>query len=42
MLEDDLTEFEEYLKEFESNTFFDSEICPTYELTLSETLSPST
>ena len=41
MLGEDLTEFEEYVKEFASNTFFESEICTTCGLTLSETLSPS-
>ena len=41
MLEEDLTEFEDYLKEFESGVFFDSEIFPTCGINLSDSLSPS-
>jgi len=37
---EDLSEFEDYLKEFESSVFFDSEVCPTCGINLSDSIIP--
>ena len=40
MFTEELSEFEDYLKEFESTVFFDSEICPTCGINLSDSITP--
>ena len=40
MFSDELSEFEDYLREFESSIFFDSEICPTCGINLSDSIIP--
>ena len=40
MFGEDLSEFEDYLKEFESSVFFDSEVCPTCGINLSDSIIP--
>jgi|GEM_PF-4602789 len=37
---EELSEFEDYLKEFESTVYFDSEVCPTCGINLSDTITP--
>ena len=40
MFSEELSEFEDYLKEFESTVFFDSEVCPTCGVNLSDSIIP--
>lgn len=40
MFSDELSEFEDYLREFESSIFFDSEVCPTCGINLSDSIIP--
>lgn len=40
MFSEELSEFEDYLKEFESTVFFDSEVCPTCGINLSDSIIP--
>lgn len=40
MFSDEISEFEDYLREFESSIFFDSEVCPTCGINLSDSIIP--
>ena len=40
MLAEELSEFEDYIKEFESSVYFDSEVCPTCGINLSDSITP--
>lgn len=40
MFSEELSEFEDYLKEFESTVFFDSEVCPTCGINVSDSIVP--
>ncbi len=40
MFLEELSEFEDYLKEFESTIFFDSEVCPTCGINVSDSIVP--
>ena len=42
MLSEELSEFEDYIKEFESTVYFDSEVCPTCGINLSDSITPLT
>jgi hypothetical protein len=40
LFSEELSEFEDYLKEFESTVFFDSELCPTCGINISDSIIP--
>lgn len=42
MFAEELSEFEDYIKEFESTVYFDSEVCPTCGINLSDSVTPLT